>query len=65
MTVVLKKIRGKCLDEKRRDNYNKFNTSQQTQNICITFVKRGPTFSMLDQHCTNVVQMLCAYYTGM
>ena len=28
------------------------NTSQQTQNICITFVQR----------CTNVIQMLCVYW---
>ena len=26
--------------------------SQQTQNICITFV----------QHCTNVIQMFCVYW---
>ena len=30
--------------------------SQQTQNICITFVQR-PTFSTLVQHCRNNIQI--------
>ena len=33
--------------------------TQQTQNICITFVQRRPTTSTLVQHCTNVIQMFC------
>ena len=33
--------------------------SQQTQNICITFVQRGPTSSTLVQHHTNVIQIFC------
>ena len=37
-------------------------SSQQTQNICITFVHLynvGPTSSVLGRRCTNSIQMLC------
>ena len=34
-------------------------SSQQTQNICITFIQRRPTSSTLVQHCINVIQMFC------
>ena len=33
--------------------------SQQTQNICITFVQCWTTSKMLDRLCTNVVHMFC------
>ena len=35
-------------------------TSQQAQNICITFVQRRPNV----QHCTNVIQMFCVAGLG-
>ena len=33
--------------------------SQETQNICITFMQRRPNVSTLAQHCINVIQMFC------
>ena len=37
-------------------------TAQQTQTICITFVQRRPNVFDVGQHCTNVIEMFCAYW---
>ena len=33
--------------------------TQQTQNICITFVQRRPNVFAVVQHCINFIQMSC------
>ena len=36
--------------------------SQQTQNICITFIQRRT--NVLVQHCINVLQIFCVYWVA-
>ena len=35
--------------------------SQQTQNICITFIQRPPNVFDVGRHCINVIHICCVY----
>ena len=37
-------------------------STQQTQNLCITFVQRRHNIFDVGPHCTNVIEMFCVHW---